>query len=68
MLFEYAIIKDEKKDKDGAVTEKAQVLVDVTRVLAKDMAQATTIAARAIPQDIIDDGELDRIQVAVRPF
>jgi hypothetical protein len=67
-LFEFAIIKDEKKDKEGAVVEKAVVLVDVQRVLAKDAQQATLVAARSIPQEIVDAGDLDRIQVAVRPF
>ena len=67
-LFEYVIIKNEKTDKEGNVLTKAEILVDVTRILAKDNNQATIMAARAIPQIVVDAGELDEVQVVVRPF
>jgi hypothetical protein len=65
-LYEYAVIKDEKVDKDGNVTDAAAVIVPVTTVLAKDPEQAQLKAARSIPETEMDD--LDRLQVVVRPF
>lgn len=65
-LFEYAVFKDEKLDKDGEVVEAAVVLVEPTTVLAKDDKQVGIRAAKAIPETEMDN--LDRIQVVVRPF
>jgi len=68
-IFEYAVILDEKTDKDGEVTEEAKLVVDVTRILARDEGKAQMIAARAIPDEIVaDQAKLDRCQVVVRPF
>lgn len=66
-LFEYAILLDPKEDKDGSVVEEGEVLVAPTSVLARDQAQATLIAARAIPEQYMN-GALNRVRVAVRPF
>lgn len=64
-FFQYAIAlhptEDDRKKGLGSI-----VLVEVTTVLAKDAAQATMIAARAIPEHALD--KLDRVEVAVRPF
>jgi len=65
-LFEYAVFKDEKKDKEGNVIDGATVLVPPTTVLANDDKQVGIRAAKAIPEKDMDD--LDRIQVVVRPF
>jgi len=65
-LYEYAIFKNEKLDKDGDVKEKAEVIVPITLVLARNTEQAKTMAARAIPEENVKD--LDRLTVAVRPF
>jgi hypothetical protein len=65
-LFEYAIIKDEKLNKDGEVIEPAAILVEPKFVLAKDEKQMAIIASKAISDDDMDD--LDRIQIVVRPF
>lgn len=65
-LYQYAVIKDERTDDNGKVVEKAKVVVDVTTILAKDNEQATLLAARAIPDEHMDD--LERLQVVVRPF
>lgn len=65
-LYEYAVIKDEKKDKEGNKTEDAELVVPVTTVLANSDEQAQMIASRAIPDDHMDD--LDRLIVVVRPF
>ena len=65
-LFEYAVFKDEKLDKDGQVVDPAIVLVQPTTILAKDDKQVGLRAAKNIPDDQMDD--LDRIQVVVRPF
>lgn len=66
LLFEYAVILDEKRDKDGDVTQAAELLVEPTHLLATNQAQAEMIAARAIPEIHLDN--LDRIKVVVRPF
>lgn len=65
-LFEYAIVLQEKLDKDGDIVEDAEVLVAPTTVLAKDVAEVNIIASRAIPDELI--GSLERISLAVRPF
>lgn len=65
-LYEYAVFKDEKKDKEGNVIDGATVLVPPTTVLASDDKQVGIRAAKAIPEEHMDD--LDRIQVVVRPF
>ncbi len=68
MLFEYAVLLDEKRDKDGDITEEAEVVVPVTTVLARDEDQAQMLASRAIPGKLIDEGKVDRVTVVVRPF
>lgn len=65
-LFEYVVYKQEEKNKDGKVVDEAVVLVPVSSVLAKDETQVQLLAARAIPEQEIEN--LDRIQVVVRPF
>lgn len=64
-LFEYAVIYDGKRDKDGEEVEKAELLV-FDKVLAADEGQAQIVAARAIPDAHLD--HLDRVTIAVRPF
>lgn len=65
-LFEYAVIKNEKLDKDGEVTDDASLIVEPTTILARDAKQAELKAARAIPDSEMDN--LDRLTVVVRPF
>lgn len=67
-LYEYAVVIDEKRDKDDEVTEAANVVVPVTVVLARDDAQAQLLAARSIPDEFVSNGKLDRLTVVVRPF
>lgn len=67
-LYEYAVLLDEKRDKDGEITEQAEVIVPVTNVLARDDAQAQMLAARAIPEQYVENGKFDRLVVVVRPF
>lgn len=67
-MFEYAVILNEKRDKDGEVTEQAEIIVPVTSVVARDEGQAQLLAARAIPEEIASNGKLDRLMVVVRPF
>jgi hypothetical protein len=67
-LYEYAVLLDEKEDRDGEVVEEAEVVVPVTAVLARDDAQAQLLAARSIPDQYVKDGKLDRLTVVVRPF
>jgi hypothetical protein len=65
-LFEYAVLKQEKTDKDGNVTDEAAIVVPITPILAKDESQAQLLAARAIPEDEI--ANLDRLVVVLRGF
>jgi len=67
-LYEYAVLLDEKRDKDGDIVEQAEVIVPVKTVLARDDAQAQMLAARAIPDQYVDNGKFDRLVVVVRPF
>jgi hypothetical protein len=67
-LYEYAVVLDEKRDKDDDVSDEAKVIVPVTAVLARDDAQAQLLAARAIPDEYLSNGRLDRLTVVVRPF
>jgi hypothetical protein len=67
-LFEYAVILGEKRDKDGELTEEASIVVEPTTTLARDEGQAQMLAARAIPDELVNDGKLDRLTVVVRPF
>lgn len=65
-LYEYAVILDEKTDRDGEVVDEAQVIVPVTAIVARDDAQAQLLAARSIPEEHVKS--LDRLTVVVRPF
>jgi hypothetical protein len=67
-LYEYAVLLNEKVDKDGEVTEPADIVVKPTTVLARDEGQAQLLAARAIPAELVDNGKLDRLVVVLRPF
>lgn len=67
-LYEYAVLLDEKRDKDGEITDDAAVVVPVTQVLARDDGQAQMLAARAIPEEYVANGKMDRLVVVVRPF
>lgn len=67
-LYEYAVLLEEKRDKDDELVEQAEVIVPVTQVLARDDSQASMLAARAIPEQYVDNGKLDRLVVVVRPF
>lgn len=67
-LYEYAVILDEKRNKDDDITEDSRIVVEPTSVLAKDDAQAQLLAARSIPDEFVKNGKLDRLVVVVRPF
>jgi hypothetical protein len=68
-LYEYCVVRDEKVDKQtGDVIEEAQLVVEPRMVLAKSDVQVGLIAAKAIPDHVIDDGGLDRVRVLIRPF
>jgi len=67
-LYEYAVILDEKRNKDEEITDDSRIIVDPTAILAKDDAQAQLLAARAIPEEYLTNGKLDRLSVIIRPF
>jgi hypothetical protein len=64
-IFQYAAIlhPTEKEKKDG---KRAELILELTTVLASNEAEAQLIAARAIPAEHAD--KLDRVMVALRPF
>lgn len=64
-LFDYAIVFQGKKDKDGEYTKKPAVLKKDT-CLALDEKKAAIIASREIPEDYV--GDLDKVEVLIRPF
>lgn len=67
-MFEYAVVLQEKRDKEGEIVEDAAIIVPITQVLARDESQAGLLAAKQIPDEYMSNGKLDRIQVNVRPF
>lgn len=67
-LYEFAVVLNEKRDRDGEIVEEAQVIVEPKTILARNDNQAQMLAARAIPEEHTKDGKLDRVVVAVRPF
>jgi hypothetical protein len=68
-IYEYAVIHHPiatKDQQDRGEKPRSVLVVDVTRVLARDDKEASMLAARAIPADYTD--KLDRVEIALRPF
>ena len=65
-LYEWAVILNEKTDRDGNVVEDAELVTGPSHVLARDDAQAQLVAGRSIPKDYM--AKIDRLTVVVRPF
>jgi hypothetical protein len=68
-IYEYAVIHHPiatKEQQDRGEKPRSVLIVDVTRVLARDDKEASMLAARAIPVDFTD--KLDRVEIALRPF
>jgi hypothetical protein len=69
ILFEYAILWQPKErfDANGNdTTPPAKVLVEPTRILVRNEAEARIQASRQIPEAYLD--KLDEVELAVRPF
>ena len=64
-LFEWAIVLQPKYDKDGEKTEEGK-LIERGETLAIDQEQATLVAGRKIPEELMD--KLERVTLVVRPF
>jgi hypothetical protein len=64
-LFQYAVIFTPKAA-EGQLADAPKLIVDLKTVLAKDINQASILAARDIPAEYCD--KLDQCEVAVRPF
>ncbi len=64
-LFQYAVFykPSEKDAKDG---KKAEVIKDITSIVAADEKEVMIRAVREIPQERMD--QIANIEVAVRPF
>lgn len=68
-IYEYAVIHHPlatKEQQDRGEKPRSVLVVDVTRILARDEKEASMLAARAIPEDFTD--KLDRVEIAMRPF
>ena len=68
-LYEYAVIYNPlptKEQNERGEKPKAELIVDVKRVLSNDDKEAMMLAARAIPDAYVD--KLDRVEIALRPF
>ena len=65
-LFEYAVWKDEKRDKDDEVVEQATVLTKPTVILAESESHVGMLAARSLKD--ADMKDIERINVVIRPF
>lgn len=64
-LFQYAVIFNPTKEQ-AEKGEKAEVVVELTTILAKDQKEVEMKAARSIPEKWTD--KLSQVEVAVRPF
>lgn len=64
-LFQYAVLwhPTEKQEEDG---KKSKVIVELATILAKDQNSAALVAARSIPDVYV--GELEQVEVVIRPF
>lgn len=68
-LYEYAVLYHPvatKEQQDRGDKPKSELILDVTRVLAKDEKEAMLLVARAIPEKYTD--KLDQVEIAIRPF
>lgn len=65
-LYEFAVLLQPKKNRDGKTTSQGKIVVNPTVVLAEDDEKAQLLAGRAIPEEHMD--ELDRLTLVVRPF
>lgn len=65
-LYEYAVILQPELDEDGEPEGPPELIVDVERVLAYDENEVAIRAARALPDNVMDD--LKRVDIAIRPF
>ena len=64
-LYQFVVffVPTEKEAKDGV---KAEVLVDMTNVLAQTEQEVLIKASRAIPENYLD--KLSQVNIIVRPF
>ena len=64
-LFEYSVIFVPTSEQEKA-GKRAEILIPTKTMLSKSASIVTTMASREIPEDRL--GELEQIQVVVRPF
>lgn len=71
-LFEYVIVfhpRRPKAAKPGAEDEdtgESKILIDLTRVIARDEKAVGMMAAKKIPDEY--DSKLDQVEILIRPF
>jgi hypothetical protein len=68
-IYEYAVLYHPKPKKvgDETVTDPSEIIVDVTRVVAKDESAVAILAARQVPEEYLN-GKLEQVEIAIRPF
>lgn len=66
-LFQYALVwhPTEKQVEAGA---KSKLIGNIETTMAKDEKEVLIMAAKAIPDEYSTKGELDQVEIAVRPF
>ena len=64
-LFQYAIVLQPKIEDDKEV-EEGKIIKEIETIFAASDREVTIRAAREIPEEYMD--QLDRVEVAVRPF
>lgn len=65
-IFEYAIIFHPTRKEKEEGTAQPKIVTPPTHCLANDANSAMVLASRAIPEEYLKN--LDRVEVAVRPF
>lgn len=68
-LFQYAVLyhpNPTKEQADRGESPKSEVVIEPTTILALNEQQASTMVARAIPEEHI--GHVDQLDIVIRPF
>lgn len=68
-LFECSIIVNELRDAAGNIVDPAELVKEPFYLLAGNQNQATLLAGKEVPDDIVKDPQrFDRAVIIVRPF
>ena len=64
--FEWCVLQHPSSDKEVAKTQTTEVVLPVTRELARDESELAMRIARQVPESYME--EAYRLEVSVRPF